>query len=273
MEQDIRIDTIHFDRVALREDVTIESVHTLAEDIKMRGLLQAIVVRPRQGGGYRLVAGRRRLTAAKSLDWITIPARILDEGDIDEIDALAENLMRLQMNPLEEAMAVKMLHEDKGLSIAQIREQTNHGTSWVQDRLMLANMPELFQKAVAKRKVSISAAALLLQIEDTEYRDYLLKIAEINGATVNQVEAWLMDYEARRRLIDPTGEGLSIPHPPYPPSDPPVICTLCDQQTPHSTSTLIRACPECHGAVAAALTHSTRFEPDSSPQSVKSETY
>lgn len=249
MEQDIMIDTIHLDRAALRDSVTPESVAQLAQDIASRGLLQAIIVRPREGGGYRLVAGRRRLEAAKSLQWTSIPARILDEGDLDEIDGLAENLMRLQMNPLEEAKACKMLQEDKGLSIRDIAQRTNHGTSWVQDRLMLASMPTHFQEAVADRKLSISAASLLLQIEDTDYRDYLLNVAKINGATVHQTEAWLLDYEARRRLTNPHGQTAPIPQPPGPPPDPQIPCELCHEHVQFHATRLLRLCQLCTAAV------------------------
>lgn len=246
MEQDIYLDQIHMDRAPLRTSVTEESVHQLAEDIAQRGLLQAIVVRAREGGGWRLVAGRRRLTAARSLGWITIPARIIETTELDEVDGLAENLMRLQMNPVEEANAVQHLHDVKGLSIAEICERTRHGTSWVQDRLAIVGLPQPFKDAIAKKHLSISAALLLMRIGQEEYRDYLLSVAIVNGATVHQVEAWLLDYQARQQLTNPTGQAGPIPQPLPGLGEATGLCLFCETKHPFSNLHLIRVCPACN---------------------------
>lgn len=260
MEQDVYLDTIHLDRSVLRESVTDESVKMLADSIREHGLLQAIVVSPRDGGGYRLIAGRRRLTACRLLGYTTIAARIMEMDTLDELPALAENLMRLNMNPLEEALAVKMLHQEKNLSIAAICERTNHGTSWVQDRLALAAMPALFQQAVAQKKIGISAAMLLLQIQQEDYRDYLLGVAKINGATVHQCEAWLLDYQARSRLTNPTGQGGPIPQLPLEVPEMRHHCDLCRNDTPMSRTQLMRVCYDCGKTLAAAADAQAREE-------------
>lgn len=254
MEQDIYLNTIHLDRATLRHSVTEESVKQLANSIRDHGLLQAIVVTPRQGGGYRLIAGRRRLTACQLLGYTTIPARILDTDEMDELPALAENLMRLNMNPLEEANAVTLLYEQKNLSIHEIAERTNHGVSWVQDRLAIRAMPDPFKQAIADRSISIAGAMQLLQITDEEYRNYLLRVAEINGATVNQCQAWWLEWQARQMLTNPTGQQGPLPHPPsrLPLYTPP--CTFCDTPIPEGPQILLRVCPTCNAELHAAKT-------------------
>lgn len=260
MEQDIYIETIHLDREHLRQDVTDESVRMLGESIIAHGLLQAIVVAPREGGGYRLIAGRRRLTAAKLIGWTTIPARIIEPSSHDELPAIAENLMRLQMNVVEEAEALRMLQEKKGMSIREIAETTNHGTSWVQDRLSVIGMPQNFKAALAKKAITIGAANLLLQIGDEEYRDYLLKIAEVNGATVNQCQGWLLDYQARSKLLNPTGENGVIPRLPFEAPEPMHQCELCDGRVKISATTLQRICYPCAETLHQAATNTPAFE-------------
>lgn len=245
MEQDIYINQIHLDREALRSSLDPEYIRTLAEDIQRRGLLQAIVVRAREGGGWRLVAGRCRLEACKSLGYTTIPARIIEDGDPDEIDGLQENLVRKQMNPLEEARAVKMLQEKYGYSQRELCERLNRGTAWVQDRLMLLDLPQNLQEAVANRQLSISAAALLAQIPDQDYRDYLLSIAKVNGCTVHQAEAWLLDYQARSRALNPTGTQPTELRLPMRPPDPVCNCGLCGETVLLHLTQLIRVCPDC----------------------------
>ncbi len=252
MEQDVYIDQIHMDRVALRESVTPESVQQLAADIKQRGLLQAIVVKARDGGGWRLVAGRRRLTAAKSLGWTTIPARIIDSAELDEIDGLAENINRLQMSPVEEAAAVMHLYTVKNLSIREICERTGHGSSWVQDRMALHELPPHFKKAVGDKKIGIAAALQLMQIGQEDYRDYLLSVAIVNGATIHQCQAWLLDYQARSKLMNPTGQNAIEPQLPYNPPDPVTPCFLCEEPTPISQTVLIRLCAACNAEAIRA---------------------
>jgi ParB family chromosome partitioning protein len=266
MEQDIRIDQIHFDRAALRQSVTEESVKTLADSIRTHGLLQAIVVSPRQGGGYRLIAGRRRLMACISLQYITIPARIIETEYTDELPALAENLMRLQMNPLEEAEAIRFLHEQKGLSLKEICELTNHGSSWVQDRLFLCTLPDNFKKAVADKKITIGAAGQLMQIHDTDYRDYLLSVAIVNGATVNQCQAWLLDYQARSRIMNPTGTQPIEPRLPMEPPTPQTCCAFCNQRVAVHLTVLLRFCQECNATLEHVKKHMPQEPPTNTSQ-------
>lgn len=250
MEQDVYIDQIHMDRSALRVEVTDDSVRQLAESIRAQGLLQAIVVAQRDGGGWRLIAGRRRLTACKLLGYTTIPARILEPEQIDEIPALAENLMRLQMSPTEEAEAVRLLHEEKGMSQREIAELTNHGTSWVQDRLFLCTLPDNFKKAVGEKKLSIAAAGQLMQIADTDYRDYLLTVAIVNGCTINQAQAWLLDYQARARILNPTGNQPIAPRLPMEPPEPLCMCDFCEEKVKTHMTALLRFCYPCNETLA-----------------------
>lgn len=261
MEQDVHIDQIHMDRSALRKEVTDESVKSLADSIRDHGLLQSIVVTARDGGGWRLIAGRRRLTACKLLGMTTIPARIIDAKEIDEIPALAENLIRLQMNPLEEAEACRMLSEEKGLSIKSIATLLNHGTSWVQDRLFLITLPDNFKKAVADKKLSIAAAGQLMQIADEDYRNYLLNVAIVNGATVHQCEGWLLDYQARSKLLNPTGQTGSIPRLPMEEPEPQTMCQFCEERVPAHHSVILRFCHPCNETLAVVRKQLTTETP------------
>ena len=265
MEQDIRVDQIQMDRTALRESVTDDSVRQLAESIRAQGLLQAIVVAARQGGGWRLIAGRRRLTACKLLGYTTIPARIIETEQIDEIPALAENLMRLQMSPTEEAEAVRMLHEEKGMSQREIAELTNHGTSWVQDRLFLCTLPDNFKKAVGEKKLSISAAGQLMLIQDVDYRDYLLSVAIVNGCTIHQAQAWLLDYQARSKILNPPGSNPSEPRLPMEAPEPLCGCDFCGERVKAHLSVILRFCNDCN-ATLGEVREQMRRTPSPEPQ-------
>lgn len=265
MEQDVYIDQIHLDRSTLRVNVTDDSVSQLAESIRAQGLLQAIVVAQREGGGWRLIAGRRRLTACKLLGYTTIPARILEPEQIDEIPALAENLMRLQMSPTEEAEAVRLLHEEKGMSQREIAELTNHGTSWVQDRLFLCTLPDNFKKAVGEKKLSIAAAGQLMMIQDVDYRDYLLSVAIVNGCTIHQAQAWLLDYQARSKIMNPTGSQPIEPRLPMDNPEPLCMCDFCEERVKHHLTVLMRFCHGCNETLSQVKT-TIRNTPQPQPE-------
>lgn len=252
MEKEIVMTDIMFERAELRDGLDPDSVKILAESITQDGLLQAIVVCKRDDGGYKLIAGRRRLAACMYLGWIKISARIIKEVEVAEIPALAENLMRLQMNPLEEAQACRLLHEERGLSIGDIATRTHHGTSWVQDRLALLSLPENFRVAVAKRKLSISSGMMLQEITDGELRDYYLHLATVNGATINQVSAWVQEWTSRQTLTGADTYGKPIPHGPRRAQPQQQECGFCDKPIDPEGTQWIPSCQGCYDEMLAA---------------------
>ncbi len=252
MEKEITMTDIHFERAELRGGLDPDAIKILADSIQHEGLLQAILVARRDAGGYKLIAGRRRLAACMFLGWIKISARIMPKTDIDEIPALSENLMRLNMNPLEEALACKLLHDERGLSIGDIAERTHHGTSWVQDRLALLSLPEPYQQAVSKKLISISSAQQLQEITDTELRDYYLHLAMENGATIRQIMAWVQEWQARQVLTGADTYSKPIPHAPGRREPTQQECGFCDTLTDHLALQWIPSCHSCYDEVLAA---------------------
>ncbi len=252
MEKDVRIDEVHLDRMPLRKTVDPEYVRQLAGSIVADGLLQAIVVHERVGGGWSLIAGRQRLEAAKLLNWETIAARITDPPPITEIPALAENIFRRQMSPVEEAEVVAFLHEEKNLSIGQIVERTRHGTSWVQDRLALRSLPENLKDAVHHKHVSISAAMMLGLIEDIPLRDWYIHLAKVNGATVSQCEAWYQLWHAGQTLTQGGAPSQTVPQPLTPPAEDLFTCFGCVALTKRPLIVHVPMCTNCVNLVHEA---------------------
>ncbi len=267
MEKEITMTDIHFERAELRNGLDPDAIKILADSIHHEGLLQAILVARRDAGGYKLIAGRRRLAACMFLGWTKISARIMHKTDIDEIPALSENLMRLNMNPLEEALACKLLHDERGLSIGDIAERTHHGTSWVQDRLALLSLPENYQQAVGKRHISISGAQQLQEITEVELRDYYLHLAEENGATIRQIMAWVQEWQARQVLTGADTFGKPIPQGPRRSGASQQECGFCDTLTDHSALNWIPSCPGCYNEMLAAKfkTDKPQAQPKESP--------
>ena len=115
----------------------------LAESIRTRGVLQPIVVRPLAGGSFELIAGERRLRAAQMVELETIPALVRDTDDWERLDlALAENMARVDLNPVEEARACAMLVDDLGLTKQEVGRRVGRSRVAISNLVRLLELPE-----------------------------------------------------------------------------------------------------------------------------------
>jgi ParB family chromosome partitioning protein len=139
----------------------------LEDSVKSKGVLQAILVRPRDAGRYEIVAGERRWRAARKVfgDEYEIPAlvRDLDDGEADEA-ALIENIQRADMSPTEEAeAAAKILGRCQG-----DRDEASRRLGWsrttLDKRLALMNCSERVRRALSERRIQLGHAELLAAV-------------------------------------------------------------------------------------------------------------
>ncbi|MFI6434498.1 ParB/RepB/Spo0J family partition protein [Streptomyces sp. NPDC050759] len=150
-----------------RETFDEEALKELADSIKQHGLLQPIVVRKVAEGGYELVAGERRFRANEMADNITIEAKILlpdgDDAEISDMDsfkkAMAENLNREDMLPLEEARGFKkVLDQEEGATPESVAKTFSKSVQYVNFRLALLNLRPEIQTAVDMGHIGTQAA-------------------------------------------------------------------------------------------------------------------
>lgn len=120
----------HFDEKALAD---------LAESIRKRGVLQPVIVRREESGGYTLIAGERRLRASQLAGVEQIPA-IMSDDDLLEV-ALEENVQREDLSPLEEAEALSLLASDRDLSHTDLAQVINKSRPYVSNTLALTRLP------------------------------------------------------------------------------------------------------------------------------------
>lgn len=143
----------YFDEASLKE---------LAESIRARGLLQPVIVRRDDDGGYTLVAGERRLRAAEIAGEGLVPA-ILSVHDLLEV-ALEENIQREDLSALEEAEALAVLASERGLSHADLAQVIHKSRPYVSNTLTLTRLPDDIKReffddgAVIPREIMISVA-------------------------------------------------------------------------------------------------------------------
>ena len=167
-----------------------ESSHReLVHSIREIGLLQPVVVRPIGGGSYQLVAGERRLRAAKDAGLQNIPAIVRDTADDNLLrDALLENLHRVQLNPLEEAAAYQQLLEDFGGTQEELANRLGLSRPQVTNTLRLLRLPAPVQRRVAAGVLSAGHAKALLGLSNQALMESLAQRVVSEGLSVRATE-------------------------------------------------------------------------------------
>jgi len=181
-----------------------EALAELSFSIKEIGLLQPIVVRPREDGSYELIAGERRLRATKDAGLPRIPAIIRTTDDSDMLrDALLENLHRADLNPLEEAAAYSQMLSDFGCTQDQLAQRIGRSRPQVSNTLRLLKLPTSVQSKVAAGVLSAGHARALLTLDDSTKMESMASKIIAEGLSVRAVEELVMlgdgDDEPRER--------------------------------------------------------------------------
>jgi ParB family chromosome partitioning protein len=161
----------------------------LAQSIRENGIIQPLILRRREGGTYELVAGERRLRAAKIAGLATVPAVVQDFAPDRILEvALIENIQREDLNPIELAFAYDRLNRELGLSHEQIGLRTGKDRSSVANTIRLLKLPEAVRQMVTEGLLSMGQARALLPLENAAD---IVKMAErvvSQGMTARQVE-------------------------------------------------------------------------------------
>jgi ParB family transcriptional regulator, chromosome partitioning protein len=195
-----------------REHFDEETLASLSASIRELGVLQPVLVRQADDGAYELIAGERRLRAAKRAGLTQIPAIVKDADRAASIEqALVENLHRQDLNALEEAAAYSQLIEDLGLTHEQVASRVGKSRVSITNSLRLFQLPPTVQKMVAAGELSGSHAKALLGTPDRNFQESLARRVVAEDLSVRAVE------EAVRSAV--RGEA---PNPDHAPATKPV---------------------------------------------------
>lgn len=178
----------HFDETALAE---------LAASIKQHGVIQPLVVTPAKGGTYTLIAGERRWRASQLAKLKTVPAIIRDSKELEQLElALIENVQRVDLSPLEQAVSIARLHEQFNLSYEAIAGRLGKATSTVSNTVRLLNLPEAARDALINGTISEGHARAILALKgDSKRQAYLLETILEQGWNVRQAERFVVSVK------------------------------------------------------------------------------
>ncbi len=184
---DIPIDRIATSPYQPRSHVDEAELATLVESVREHGVIQPILVTELLDG-YRLVAGQRRLRAARLAGLERIPAVVRQLADRDQLElALVENVQREDLNPLEEARAYRQLIDEFGLTQEHIARRVSRARSSVANTLRLLDLDAEVQAAVERGAVSEGHARALGGVP-APAQQRILSVVLANGLSVRQTE-------------------------------------------------------------------------------------
>jgi ParB family transcriptional regulator, chromosome partitioning protein len=175
----------HFDEEALKE---------LGESIKQFGVLQPLIVSPNADGSYRIVAGERRWRAAQLAGLKQIPVIVRERKEIEELEiALIENVQRVDLSPLEQAISIERLHQQFNMSYKQIAQRLAKAETTVSNIVRLLQLPEKARDALQKGKISEGHARAILALKaDPGKQLVLLDNIQKQGWSVRQAEQFVV---------------------------------------------------------------------------------
>jgi ParB family transcriptional regulator, chromosome partitioning protein len=165
------------------------SLLALADSIKLRGVLQPVLVRALPGGRYELVAGERRWRAARLAELETIPAIVRHHDDAASLEvALVENMAREDLNPIEEARACAALVEELGLTREDVGLRVGRSRVAVSNLIRLLDLPDDVLETIERGELSEGHGRALLLVPDHAERRKLARAAVDGRWSVRELE-------------------------------------------------------------------------------------
>ena len=187
-----------------RTEFDDEALDALAASIKAVGVLQPVVVRQKQDGGYELIVGERRWRAARRAGLDRIPAVVREAGEEDMLrDALIENLHREDLNALEEAAAYRQLLEDLGMTHEQLAERVGRSRAAITNALRLLGLTGTVQKRIATGAITAAHGRALAGLVEPESQERVAQRIVAQNLSVRQTE------ELVRQLVS-SGAGVTV---------------------------------------------------------------
>jgi ParB family chromosome partitioning protein len=198
-------------RLQPRQTYDVVKIEELAASIKEKGLLQPVVVR-RVAEGYEVIAGERRLKAARKLGLDKIPVIIKDVDDKEALVlALIENIQREELNPIEEAESFRRLVEEFSHTQEDVARMVSKDRATVANFIRLLKLPKEMQKAVIDGKMTAGHARALLSIADLTAQTLLFVEIVHQGLSVREAEERAKNIGTGKKAAKKTKISLKDP--------------------------------------------------------------
>lgn len=189
------IDDIKPNRFQPRKIFDEKSLKELTDSIREKGILEPLLVR-RNNSGFELIAGERRLRAAKLADLNEVPVLIMDASDEEAQElAIIENIQREGLNPIEQAEGFKGLIEKFGLSQEDVAKKVGKERATVANFLRILKLPQDIRDEIAKGTLTMGHAKAILSIDKESLQREICRKAIQKGLSVREIENLINKYK------------------------------------------------------------------------------
>jgi len=174
-----------------------QALEQLAASIKNHGILQPLVVTPAKGSKYHIVAGERRWRASQLAKLAKVPVIVRTTKELERLEiAIVENVQRVDLSPLEQAVSIERLHQQFSMNYEAIAGRLGKATSTVNNIVRLLQLPEAAQVALREQKISEGHARSILALKQLPEKQHELLEAIIKqGWSVRQAERFVVSVK------------------------------------------------------------------------------
>ena len=202
------VEIISRGRYQPRIDMREESLQELADSINAQGVVQPIVVRPISPDRFEIIAGERRWRAAQLAGLSEIPALVRDVPDEAAMAmALIENIQREDLNPLEEAFALRRLSDEFGLTHQQVADAVGRSRAAVTNLLRLLELDDEVQQLLRDGKLEMGHARALLSLTPVLQREAAQQVC-LKGLSVRETEDLVRQLQQQPRFDKAQPEAI-----------------------------------------------------------------
>jgi len=182
----------------------------LAASIKQYGIMQPLVVAPAKNG-HHIIAGERRWRAAKLAGLKTVPVLVRTTKEQERLElAILENVQRVDLSPLEQAVSIERLHQQFNLTYGEIAKRLGKAETTVHNTIRLLQLPEAARASLEKKEISEGHARQVLALKDSpEAQAELLRLIIQNGWSVRQAERYVTSVKAGIKEANKAQERVS----------------------------------------------------------------
>ncbi|OIO33886.1 MAG: hypothetical protein AUJ70_02305 [Candidatus Omnitrophica bacterium CG1_02_40_15] len=210
--RNISIEKIKANKYQPREEFNQEALSDLAASIKEKGFIQPVIVRLKDNE-YELIAGERRLRAAKKLGYKEIPAIIKEANDLNSLElSIIENIQRENLNPIDQAKAYKRLQDEFDMTQEKVADTIKKDRATVANILRLLNLPLKIQEYVSRGTISMGHARAMLSLAKESEQIRLCNKIMKDDLSVRDTESYAKKMVGAGQCPVPTKTGHKDPN-------------------------------------------------------------
>lgn len=209
---EIDVNQIETNPMQPRHQFDEEKLESLAQSIKLHGIIQPLIV-TKKGNHYELIAGERRFQASKRIGLKKVPVIIREADELQKLElAIIENIQRHDLNPIEEGKAYQKLIDEYQMTQDEVAVKMGKSRSVVANKTRLLTLPIEVQKGLIEGKITEGHAKAILSLSNPEKQRAMYELILSNNLTVRQVEEKAKETSVRsherRSKIDPAVKAL-----------------------------------------------------------------